>query len=369
LNVLAKVPTWLLIRAEASNSIGTGHVMRMLALAQAWMDLHRGENIRVTFAGQALPEALVKRINDDGMDVWKLNAKPGCADDAAELVTRFRADGKGPAWIAADGYYFSVEFQRVLRQSGLNVLVMDDNGEIGQYDCDLILNQNIMANRAMYASRNPDAEMLLGTHYSLLRREFRKADLSSGTHKGDIQNIIITLGGSDTSVMVAAIVDALNGIPSPLSIRCIMGSLAAGSTQVDAMASGSKHRVEVLTNVRDMTLQMKWAQLSINAAGSTTWELCAMGVPMILVVLADNQREIAVRLDQMGCARSAGDWGGSATTDRIVRCVKELIPDVDQRREMITRARGLVDGKGAERVVETMIARSYGTSGHVTPRG
>ena len=352
-----KMSSWLLIRAEASNAIGTGHVMRMLALAQAWMDLHRGENAMVTFAGQALPDALVKRINDEGMDVWKMNAIPGSAEDASELVTRFRATGECPAWVAADGYYFTCDFQRILRQSGPGVVMMDDNGEVGQYDCDIILNQNIMARSSMYDQRNPDAELLLGTRFSLLRREFRLASHPVLHDRRNVRHILVTLGGSDTTAMVREIVSALSEVDEPLSIRCIMGSLASGSPDEKPIGSDSCHTVEVLTNVRDMTVHMKWANLSINAAGSTTWELCAMGVPMILVVLADNQREIAVQLDRMGCAKSAGDWEGAATTSRIVSAVNLLVSDADKRRIMVNRARELVDGKGAERVVDAMMAR------------
>lgn len=351
-------PSWLVIRAEASNAIGTGHVMRMIALAQAWMD-HHGRQSRVTFAVCAVPEALRKRIQDEGMEVWNLHAEPGGAGDAAELLARFSGESRGPSWIAADGYFFSIEFQRTLRASGQRLLIMDDNGEIGRYDCNLILNQNIMAGERMYPACNADVGLLLGTRYCLLRREFRTA-AGHLHHKvvDQVRNVIITLGGSDTSEMVKEIIRALSAEQEKMHIRCIMGSLTAEMPELQSVTEGSRHDVEILHNVRDMTIHMKWADLSINAAGSTTWELCSMSVPMILLVLADNQREIAVMLDRMGCAKNAGDWNVQLTPNRVATILHDLVRDTGERSRMVAKARELVDGQGANRVVEAMLLRS-----------
>lgn len=341
--------------------------MRMLALAQAWFDAHPVGHARVVFAANSIPAALVDRIGEEGIHAWKLEATPGSVDDARELLKLLRAERSRPDWIVADGYFFSLEFQQTLKADGLALMVMDDNGECGRYDCSMILNQNIMANREMYAHRNQDAAMLLGTRFALLRREFRRFEpFPVRSCAATARNIIITLGGSDTCSMVQSILDGLDHLDGHFNVRCIMGAMSVGSSTLNAIGSQSRHSVEVFANVRDMTPHMKWADLSINAAGSTTWEMCAMGVPMVLLVMAENQREIAVQLNRMGCVVNAGTWCDEAVKN-IVSAVLSLMADPVARTAMASRARTLVDGRGALRVINEM--KGFSAGGKVADSG
>jgi UDP-2,4-diacetamido-2,4,6-trideoxy-beta-L-altropyranose hydrolase len=352
---------WLLVRAEASNSIGTGHVMRMLALAQAWQDKFHGERpARVTLACREIPPALQDRLLGEGVEVWRLEAKAGGAGDAREIIECVNRSGACPSWIVADGYFFTIEFQHKIRAKGLRLAVMDDNGENGAYDCDVILNQNIMARESMYNRHNRDARLLLGTQYALLRREFRVAEPKTEEMPRQVERIMVTFGGSDTAELVIAVVEVLRDVRPQLHIRCVLGSLAGDSTQLENMRVCSPHRVEVLNNVRDMTGIMRWADLSINAAGSTTWELCAMGVPMIVTVLAENQRLIAEGLAARDCAVSAGPVASAGSLENIRHLFLSLYDDRERRYAMAQRARKLVDGRGATRVVEALMGNEEG---------
>ena len=143
-------PHSLLVRTDASITIGTGHVMRCLALAQAWQQA-RGNAIFVMAESTASIEA---RLRIGNIKVERLCATPGSSDDVTrtcDVARREQAD-----WIVVDGYRFDSAYQKALRAAGMKVLFIDDNGEASPYSADLILNQNLHASEAMYRlARSP----------------------------------------------------------------------------------------------------------------------------------------------------------------------------------------------------------------------
>ena len=155
----------LLIRADASTRIGTGHVMRCLALAQAWEDSGR----RAAFAMGMDAPALEDRLRSDGMEVVHLSAEPGSLEDAE--MTADIAQKMGAGWAVVDGYHFGSDYQRIIKESGLRLLFIDDNGHADHYYADIVLNQNLHANEELYRKREPYTKLLFGTEYVLLRRE------------------------------------------------------------------------------------------------------------------------------------------------------------------------------------------------------
>ncbi|MGH9649837.1 MAG: hypothetical protein ACRD3I_05135, partial [Terriglobales bacterium] len=157
----------LLIRADADLRMGTGHVMRCLALAQAWQDV----------AGQAeflttsdTPDIL-SRLRAEGMQVTPATLPAGSAADAAHTASRAREIGA--SWVVVDGYQFDAAYQQALKSAGLKVLWVDDYGHAPPYCADLVLNQNLCAEESFYLSREASTRLLLGACYALLRREFQ----------------------------------------------------------------------------------------------------------------------------------------------------------------------------------------------------
>jgi spore coat polysaccharide biosynthesis predicted glycosyltransferase SpsG len=112
--------------------------------------------------------------------------------------------------------------------------------------------------------------------------------------------------------------------------------------------------VEIICDADNMAEIMAWADLAVAAGGSTCWELAYMGLPMALVVLADNQRAIAVGLDREGAAINLG-WHGSLNTEHTTTMLAALLRDAGRRHAMSRRGRDLVDGRGASRVVATLM--------------
>lgn len=354
----------LYIRADATPRIATGHIMRQLALAQAWQDAQAavGAQGDVCFLCAQIPDTLAQRLRDEGCSVVVFgHCADGAADARATLAAlRDHLQGAGAAlqlsdvWLVADGYHFGLAFQSVIHASGVRFLVMDDNGENEAYDCDMILNQNVQAQEAMYARRPAGTRLLFGTQYSLMRREFRLAQPKPELPPATVGRVMLTFGGADTVKLVTEVVAALHTVPSRLHIRCILGSLAASSPELESVRTASPHRIEVLHNVPNMTEVMRWADLSINASGATTWECCVMGVPMIVTVLAENQRLIADGLAARGCALNAGPSAAAGFRESVRNQFDALYADPARRQAMIQHARQLVDGRGAMRVVAAL---------------
>src|SRR5262245_49913761 len=178
----------LLIRADASPEIGTGHVMRCLALAQAWHE-RGGEAILVTARSI---DSLKPRLDEEGLPVRRLDDESGSLGDAratARLAREIGAD-----WAVLDGYHFTAEYQRVLKAAAVRVLVIDDYGHAEHYWADAILNQNLHARESLYPSRKSDIRLLLGPRYTLLRREFWKWRGWKRTHPREATKVLVTFG-------------------------------------------------------------------------------------------------------------------------------------------------------------------------------
>ena len=131
--------TTLLIRADASAAIGTGHVMRCLALAQSWQAC--GGAVTFALAGETSP--LEARFKKDGTQVVYLPVRPGSLTDAQE--TGALAQATGVSWVVIDGYQFDTAYQQSLKATGCSLLMLDDYGHATHYYADLVLNQNIDA--------------------------------------------------------------------------------------------------------------------------------------------------------------------------------------------------------------------------------
>lgn len=334
----------LLIRADASAMIGSGHVMRCLALAQAWQAAG-GDSF---FSPAEITPALEKRVREAGHALAAVLAARGSAEDAVQTVALARTHGV--AWIVADGYVFDSSWQRQVRDAGFRLLVIDDYGQEGRYHADLILNQNLGAEGAPYGLRDPATRLLLGSRYALLRREFLDYPRPVRSFAGPARRVLVTLGGGDPDNITARVVEALTEIENIDATVVVGGSNPHLSGLRAAVAAAGQHLAVDATNMSEL---MAWADVAVTAAGSTSWELAAMGLPALQLVIAENQRPIAAALDRAGATINLGD-AGSVDKEQIAGRLRALIGDAERRREMSARAAQLIDAHGASRVAAAL---------------
>jgi spore coat polysaccharide biosynthesis predicted glycosyltransferase SpsG len=250
----------------------------------------------------------------------------------------------GASVILVDHYGASERYMEGLRGEGLGLAVIDDTAARDLSSADWVLNQNLGADR-LPLSHRPGATVLLGPSYALLRPEFARARewMSRSFSAADVR-VLVTLGGGDVASQANRVLEALEAVPGALEVRVV----ARTNMHVPAH---SRHRVELVHNPADMAAEMAWADLSVNAGGSTCWELACLGVPMLVLVLSPDQQGVAVALEQEGAAVQVQ---GSAP-DRLAETVASLLADAGRRRAMSSSAAALVDGLGAQRAARSLV--------------
>lgn len=338
----------LLIRVDASTKIGTGHVMRCLALAQALQD-EGGEAI---FALATHAPNLESRLKSEGMKVVHLEIEAGSVEDASE--TSALAHSCSCQWVVVDGYHFQGEYQRIIKNVGLSLLFIDDYGHAKHYYADFVLNQNVYAHEGLYQNRESYTKLLLGTKYALLRREFWQWQGWVREIPPVARKILVTLGGADPDNVTLKVIQALPELTvQGLEVVVVVGGSNPNYEKLLAAVKKSEVSIELRSNVTNMPELMAWADVAIAAGGSTTWELAFMGLPSLLIVLADNQRAIADTLNNMGVAVNLG-WHDDVSTDYLLSKVAQLIKEEERRSQMTKLSQQLVDGDGSVRVLSCL---------------
>lgn len=328
----------LVIRADANREIGYGHVMRCIALGQAWQD----NNGSVTFLSRALPLSVSTRLQSEGFQIRQLEKLEPVAE--ARMIA-CEIESLQPCAVAADGYQFDEAWQATVTRTGIPLLVIDDYVHLKSYPANLVLNPNLHASEQMYRGRLA-GQLLAGCQYALLRKEFLQI-VGSPPHRLSGRNLqlLVTLGGYDPGGVTRRVIAGLEMLASSgLSVTVV--------SPIDGIVSRSPG-ITIVPFLNDMAKLMAECELAICAGGSTNWEMCLLGVPRLVVVLAENQRDIAASLQRAGCCRDLG-WHADLSAAQISDQLRELIDDMPGRRAMATANRNVVDGRGAQRVCEVL---------------
>lgn len=333
----------LVIRADATVRMGTGHVMRGLALAQAWQDAGG----RAVFATAELPTALRDRLISEGCGVESVGP------DAAGMVAV--TERIGARWAVLDGYHFGSDLQQALRDAGRRVLAIDDFGHAARYPADLVLNQNLGADESLYSDRRAETRLLLGPRFALLRREFGDAAKWERTIPEIGRKVLVTLGGADPDNVTLNVIEALGRVQvESLEAVVIVGGSNPHRTSLEAAAGQSPAQIDLQVNVTDMPALMRWADVAVTAGGTTSWERAVFGLPGLTLVLADNQVGIATACATEGLGWNLG-WHVDVTAAKLAERLGQMMCDPVARKTMMVVGRRAVDGKGAARVVDELL--------------
>lgn len=334
--------TTLLVRADASVRQGTGHIMRCLALAQRWR-----RTGSVIFAVAECPPALIERLHREGCEVRELAVAPGSKQDAQAVVGL--ADEIQAAWIAVDGYHFDSDYQREIHASNRRLLVLDDFGHAQDYSADFVLNQNLDAEAGWYQRRRPTTRLLLGPQFALLREEYAPWRDHERKTADAGRKILVTLGGADADNVTSRVLEAISRL-NDVETMVVLGGGNPHRAAIEAVVAERAPAMRLVVDTHEMPQLMAWADVAVAAGGSTTWEFALLGLPSLLLILADNQAPVAAALERRGVSISLGRAEETAPAE-IAIALRKLLDDPVARTRMSRAGRTLVDGNGAARTV------------------
>lgn len=273
------------------------------------------------------------------------------AQDAADSIKALH--GVDWDWLIVDHYALDARWESMLRHTAKKILVIDDIAD-RRHDCDMLLDQNFYADMdARYTAKVPaHCRLLLGPHYALLRDEFRQLHGQVKPRTGPVKRILVFFGGVDADNYTALAIEVLANISiKDLQVDVIIGAQHPHRAEIE---SACVERGFVChTQTSRMAELMAAADLAIGAGGSATWERCCLGLPALLVALADNQINIAKALNLLGACIYVGALKtASATNMRNV--IVSLLVAQDQLKILSEKSYSLVDGLGVDRVCQEM---------------
>ncbi len=303
------------------------------------------------FAMAETTPAVRMRLQSEGFEISSVRVSTAAGSDASQLA--LLAQERGAEWVVVDGYQFGAAYQRELKMAGLKVLFVDDNGQAGGYAADLVLNQNLHASEKMYEQRAPYTRLLLGTSYCMLRREFKPWRGWNREIPAVGRKVLISMGGSDPGRFTASVMRAVRLVEiEGLETRVVVGGSNPHWASIQSLASEFEG-FRMCRDLSDMAEWMAWADAGVFAAGTTCWEMCLLGLPALLIPVAENQKAVAQELSDRGCAIHLGDVE-DLSPEKIAAQLEQLLNSPETRYSLAQHARELVDGNGATRIASSL---------------
>jgi UDP-2,4-diacetamido-2,4,6-trideoxy-beta-L-altropyranose hydrolase len=358
-------------RADASLQIGTGHVMRCLAMADAL----RERSVECGFICRPHAGHLLDLITQRGHQAWAFPALQerassnhggtahadwlgtdwaSDADETRQVLTGI--DAEPLDWLVVDHYALDQRWERALRPNARRIMVIDDLAD-RSHDCDLLLDQNLGRTAQDYVGLlSPNTTKLIGPQYALLRPEFAELRPQSLTRRAQgpqLKHLMVTMGGVDKNNVTGQVLDALQSctFPPDLRITVVMGPHAPWLMQVQAKSIHLPWPTKVLVGVSNMAQLMAESDLCIGAVGSTSWERCCLGLPTIQLVLAANQKEAALALTQMGVALSIN------ASETLADDLRALMTSIDSQlmSTLTEQSAAICNGSGSNDVISHLL--------------
>lgn len=339
---MSQTPAHALFRADASPHLGTGHLVRCRTLAAELQ--HRGWT--TTLASRDLPPELARSVRGSEMALIELDATSGLEAEHAVIAERVVR----PVTVAVvDHYGIGAEWHRAAGAWAERLMAIDDLADRFQA-VDLLLNQNPGPGPSRYRGLVPPAARILdGPTYALVRPEFAAMRLRAG-HRRDVHRILVFLSGTDPHNVTGRAARAATAVGVPVDVVVGAAYPSLGSLQVWA---ADQPLIELHIETREMAALMARADISIGASGSATWERCTLGLPTLLVTLADNQVETARHLAEVGAALDLG-WHSEVTTADLEDVLIALAADPARLSAMSEAAARITDGQGTVRVADEL---------------
>lgn len=336
----------LLLRADAGGLLGSGHVMRLIALGQAWVDAG-GPCI---LAAAELPEAIAARARSErSFLVERIDAPAWSIADAEALAALGRRFSAKAAVI--DSYKVDPPYLAAIEAAGIKAVAIDDLGQQAAYPCSILVNPNLNGRETLYAGKAPGVQLLLGPRHVMLRREFARHRASQRLIPTQARRLLVTFGGVDPKGASLTALNALARLPE-IHAELVIGAANPRGDEIAAKAAGLAN-VTVIRDVRDMAERMMAAEMLLSGGGTTVWEGAALGAPMMLIASAAEEEVAAARLARGGLCQFLGA-AENVPPEQLADEIWAFAEDMAARAQSSVLGRELVDGYGAERVIDAI---------------
>lgn len=361
----------VVFRADASIQIGTGHVMRCLTLADELTrqghecefvcrehEGHLGDLITSKGFGLTLLAMLKDNTphpENNGWDNYALWLGVPWQEDARQTLETIAP--LKPDWLVVDHYALDAKWERTFASVVSNIMVIDDLANRA-HECVLLLDQNLGREALDYDGLlAAGCQRLIGPRYALLRPEFaeRREQSLMRRQQPELKRLLISLGGVDRTNVTGQVLEALaeSTLPASTELDIIMGATAPYLDEVRQQATRLPFKAMVSVNVKDMAERMCLADLSIGAAGGTSWERGCLGLPAVLMVLAANQIAGAKALEASGAVILIDD---AEQVGAILPAVLASLSASVRLKRMSEAAADITNGNGVFGVVQAMSA-------------
>ncbi len=359
----------VVFRTDGSTFMGQGHVMRCLTLAHVL----RERGAEINFVCREHPGHLCDLIVQRGFAVHRfplaeerVDHLPGHTGwlgasweaDAEQTRDVIRGMGGTADFLVVDHYAVDHRWEKALRSSVTRILAIDDLAD-RIHDCDLLLDQNFFSDLATrYDGKVPsECVTLLGPRYALLQPVYAVLHSQVALRDGPVRRIFVFFGGADTGDLTRFSVAAFQ----QLGRRDIQ--LDVVLTEKNARYQGIEKAIEGWSNIRlqgplpSLGPLMAMADLAIGAGGATVWERFCLGLPSVVVSLAENQKPVCEDLARTGLIKYLGHMD-QVKMETLRKALSRLIglPSIS---EWSRDCHAICDGEGAGRVAETMLAGPY----------
>jgi len=369
----------VVVRADASIEIGSGHIMRCLTLAERL----RQDGATVVFLCRELTGNMCKFLSERKFDVSILNDRSrresgdlrhgedensrsrylgwlgvSQMDDALEAKKALTCLGFVPDWLVVDHYSLGANWEREMRPSARGIMVIDDLAD-RPHECDILLDQNLCADYGTrYSGLVPaTCVTLLGPRYALLRPEFREARRVRRERGQTPKRILVFFGGSDPQNVTDVALRAIGSLgSSDLQVDVVIGSSSVSRRAVEELCRNMPS-CNCHVQPTNMASLMAATDLFVGAGGTTTWERMMLGLPSVVVAIAENQVPIASYLGEMGFLSFVGQFDESDRDGwqaRLRKAILDVFSEYPRTLESARVGKSLIDGEGVARVTARM---------------
>jgi UDP-2,4-diacetamido-2,4,6-trideoxy-beta-L-altropyranose hydrolase len=354
----------VVFRVDSGSSIGGGHLMRCLSLAELMIDL----GLNVCFICRELPGSLIPVLQKKDIPLvilpeLKIGRSPIKPDnfilsDALQtqnaLEAQIGVSHEYPDWLIVDHYGLDASWEKALRPFCKRLMVIDDLAN-RNHDCDVLLDQNFYVDPPKgYDELVPrHCKTLLGPKYAILRKEFEVLRERRSICSGELKRILIffTLGDDQGETIKA--MKGLLFVAQGMLIDVVIGR--ANPHILDIKEICKTQRWGYHCQIDYMPELIAQADLIIGSGGSSHWERCALGVPTLVTILAENQIDATQALESAGAVVNLG-WGTTMDSKdyaaTVIACTAQQLIALSNKASMI------VDAKGAQRVIKTLMTNS-----------